>query len=112
MQILPLTNDYNQKLTTVLNNQQVDMRVWYQDISDGWYLSMNFTGGDNIVCGFRINTGSPILTSIFTDFIGNLICISSADKYGEPSKTDPWGDTHNIIYLTADESEEFGLELV
>jgi len=110
MQILPLTNDYAQKLSTVLDNQQVDIRVWYQDISDGWYLSINFTGGDNIVTGFRINTGSPVLTSIFTDFTGNVICLSSADKYGEPGKVDPWGETHNLVYVTDEESKEFGLE--
>lgn len=112
MQTLSLTNDYTQKFSTVLNNQQVDIRIWYQDISDGWYFSMSFTGGANIVSGFRINTGSPILTSIFTSFTGNIICVSSADKYGEPGKIDPWGETHNLVYLTSEESKEFGLEPV
>lgn len=109
MQIIPLTNDFSQKLTTVLNSQQVDIKVWYQDISDGWYFSMEFSTGIKIVSGYRINVGSPILKSISSDFIGEIICIPSVEKTSELSKEEPWGNTHTLLYQTPDESQESGI---
>ncbi|MCK5607372.1 hypothetical protein KAR91_36145 [Candidatus Pacearchaeota archaeon] len=110
MQILPLTNDFTQTFTTVLNNQQVTIRIWYQDIGDGWFFSMKFTSGDDIVSGYRINTGSPILKSISSDFIGDIICVPSIEKTAEPGKNNPWNNTHLLIYLLPEESVEAGIE--
>jgi hypothetical protein len=110
MQILPLTNDFAQTLTTVLNNQQVTARVWYQDIGEGWFFSMAFSTGVQIVSGYRINVGSPILKSISSDFIGEIICIPSIEKTEELGKDDPWNNTHLLIYLTPEESQEVGIE--
>lgn len=110
MQVLPLTNNFAQTFSTSLNNQSVLVRVWYQDISDGWFFSMEFTSGEKIVSGYRINTGSPILTSISSNFLGNIVCISTAEKTLEPGKESPWGETHLLLYLTQDESQEAGLE--
>lgn len=110
MQILPVTNDFAQVFTTVLNNQQVDCRIWYQDIGDGWFFSMKFTSGNDIVSGYRINTGSPILKSISSDFIGDIICVSSIEKTQEPGKESPWDNTHLLVYLTPEGSQETGIE--
>lgn len=110
MQILPLTNDFAQVFTTVLNNQQVDCRIWYQDIGGGWFFSMKFSNSDNIVSGYRINTGSSILKSISSDFIGDIICVPSVEKTQEPGKESPWGNTHLLIHLTPEESQEAGIE--
>ena len=110
MQILPLTNDYSQVFRTVLNRQEVDIRVLYQDIGEGWFFSMQFSTGIKIVSGYRINNESPILKSISSDFIGDIICISSIEKTAEPEKDKPWRNTHLIIYLTPEESQEAGIE--
>lgn len=110
MQILPLTNDFSQVFRTVLDNQEVDIRIWYQDIGAGWFLSMQFSTGIKIVSGYRINNGSPILKSISSDFIGDLICIPSIEKTAEPGKDQPWNNTHLLIYLTPEESQEAGIE--
>lgn len=110
MQIIPLTNDFTQQLTTVLDGQSVSIRVWYQDIGTGWYITMAFIDGREVVSGFRINTGSPILTSVFSDFLGNLVCIPTGDQTAEPAKESPWGNTHLLAFLTQDESVEDGLE--
>ena len=110
MQILPLSNDYAQIFSTVLNGQEVSVRVWYQDIGTGWFFSMTFEDGRHIVNGFRINTGAPILTVVVSDFIGNLVCVPTIEKTAEPLKDAPWGNTHSLIYLTPEESKEAGLE--
>lgn len=109
MQTIPLTNDFAQTFTTVLNGQQVDIRVWYQDIGGGWYFSMQFSTGIKIVSGYRINTGSPILKSISTDFLGEVVCVPSIEKEEEPGKETPWSNTHVLIYLTPEESVEVGI---
>lgn len=112
MQILPLINDFAQVFKTVLNDQDVDVRVWYQDIGDGWFFSMGFSGGDKIISGYRINTGSPLLKSISSDFIGDIICVPSVEKTEEPGKSEPWGNTHLLVYLTPEEAQEVGIEPV
>jgi len=110
MQILPLTNDFSQIFRTVLDGQEVDVKAWYQDIGDGWFFSMQFSTGTKIVSGYRINNGSPILKSISSDFIGEIICVPSIEKTSEPGKDSPWGNTHQLLYLTPEESQEVGIE--
>lgn len=109
MQILPLTNDYAQIFKTVLNDQSVDIRIWYQDIGGGWFFSMSFSTGEGVVSGFRINTGSLILKSISSNFLGDFICVPSISKIQEPGKNSPWGNTHSLVYLTPSEYQEAGL---
>lgn len=110
MQIIPVTNDFNQQFTTALGDQNVKFRIWYQGIGDGWYMSLEYSTGEKIVSGFRINTGSPIITSALTDFVGNIVCVSTAEKRLEPGKDAPWGETHLLVYLTIEESEDAGYE--
>jgi len=110
MHILPLINDFSQTFRTILNGQEVNVRIWYQDIGNGWFFSMQFSTGIKIVSGYRINTGSPILKSISSDFIGEIICVPSIEKTEEPGKDAPWGHTHQLIYLTPEESQEAGIE--
>ena len=112
MQRIPLTNDFTQRFDTVLNNQSISIRVWYQEIGSGWYFSMSFQGGSDIVTGHRIKTGSPMLSAISSSFIGNIVCIPLSDQLSEPGRNSPWGDTHVIAYLTPDESLEAGYEIV
>lgn len=112
MQILPLTNDFAQVFKTVLSNQTVDIRIWYQDIGDGWFFNMQFSTGEKIVSGYRINTGSPILKSISSNFIGEILCVPSIEKGEEPGKEQPWGNTHLLVYLTPDEAVEVGIAAV
>lgn len=108
MQTIPLTNDFAQTLTTVLNNQEVQLRVWYQTIGNGWFFSMQM-GSVSIVEAYRINNGSPILKSIASDFIGDILCIPSTDEGAEPEADAPWGNTHTLVYMTPEELEETGV---
>ncbi|MCK5133230.1 MAG: hypothetical protein KAR40_13895 [Candidatus Sabulitectum sp.] len=104
-----MTNDFSQKLTTVLGGVSVDIRVWYQDIGEGWFISMEFTAGAGIVSGHRINTASPITISYLTDFIGEVICLPTTENNTEPGKDAPWGNTHRLVYMTEEEAIEAGL---
>lgn len=109
MQTLPLTNDFSQEFKTVLNGQAVTIRISYQDIGAGWFFYMEFSSGEKIVSGYRINTGSPILKSISSDFIGDIICVPSIEKTAEPGKDQPWGNTHLLVYITPEEAVEAGI---
>ena len=109
MQTLPLTNDFSQKFNTALDGQAVSIRVSYQDIGAGWFFYMSFSSGEKIVSGYRINSGSPILKSISSDFIGDIICLPSIAKTAEPGSNEPWGNTHTLVYLTPAELVEAGI---
>jgi hypothetical protein len=109
MQLIPLTNDFAQKFTTVLNGQSIAIRVWYQEIGDGWFITMAFTDGGEIVAGHRINTGSPITASYLTDFVGEVICLPTIEKTAEPGRDQPWGNTHRLVYMTEAEAVEAGI---
>lgn len=109
MQTIPLTNDFAQKFTTILGGVSIDIRVWFQDIGEGWFISAEFTGGDGIVNGHRINTGSPITASYLAEFIGEIICLPTTENTAEPLKDQPWGNTHRLVYLTEDEAVEAGI---
>ena len=109
MQTLPLTNDFSQKFKTVLDGQAVSIRVSYQDIGAGWFFYMAFSSGEKIVSGYRINTGSPIMKSISSNFLGDIICLPSVEKTAEPGPDQPWGNTHSLVYLTPAEAVEVGI---
>lgn len=109
MQTIPLTNDFNQKFTTILGGISVDIRLWYQDIGGSWFVSIEFTGGAGIVAGHRINTGSPITASYLSGFVGEIICLPTAENNTEPGKDSPWGNTHRLIYITESEAVEAGI---
>jgi hypothetical protein len=103
MQILPITNDKNQRFSTVLNGTELRFHFWYQKIGLGWYCDIETATGVSIITGARINSMSPILRSTLTDFTGDIIPIASvAEELGE----EPWGNTHQLIYFTPEEIEE------
>ena len=109
MQLIPLTNEFTQKFTTILGGVSVDIRVWYQDIGEAWFITMAFTGGIGIVAGHRINIGSPINISYQVGFVGQVVCVPTTENNVEPDKDEPWGNTHRLIYLTEQEAGEAGI---
>ena len=100
MQIIPITNDKNQTFTTVLNGTELKFHFWYQNVGAGWYCDIEKISGKSILTGARVNSMSPILKSTLTDFLGDIIPVATVS---EELGTEPWGNTHNLIYFTPEE---------
>lgn len=100
MQILPITNEPNQKFSTVLNGTELRFHFWYQDIGTGWFFDLETVAGEPIISGARINSMAPMLKSTLMDFEGDIIPVESvAEELGE----EPWGNTHQLVYFTPEE---------
>ena len=104
MQIIPIQNIPNQSLKTSLGGQNVKLRFWYQDIGAGWYCTMEYPVGTVIFSGKRLNSGSPLLQSVFSDFEGDIVAVPTIAPYYELGE-EPWDNTHVLVYLTADAVE-------
>lgn len=111
MQIIPITNDAQQVFTTVLNGQAVRISAWFQTIGNGWYLSVDMIDGTPIIEGTRVNSQSPVFHGLVTEFLGDIIAVPIDTPFVEPVR-DAWGVTHNLVYITPEESEELGFETI
>lgn len=104
MQIIPVIQSFNQAFQTLLNGQDVKFRIWYQDIGEGWFCSMEFANGTKIISGARLNSGSPLLQSTVSGFEGDVVPVTTIAQYSELGR-EPWGATHILVYLTPEEVE-------
>lgn len=104
MQTIPVTNDARQTFTTVLDGQEVRILLWY---ADAWYISLSYVGGVDIVNGARLNCSTPLMQSILTPFIGDIIPVPSASETSVLGRN-AWGTTHILSYLTPQEVTDAG----
>lgn len=104
MQIIPVIQSFNQSFQTLLNGQDVKFTIWYQDIGEGWFCSIEFADGTKIISGARLNSGSPLLQSTVSDFEGDIVPVPTIAPYYELGR-EPWNTTHILTYLTPEELE-------
>ena len=104
MNILPVTNTFNQSFKTTLDGQAVKFTIWYQDIGEGWHCSMEFQNGTGIISGARLNSGSPMLFNTVSDFLGDIVPVPTIAPHYELGRQ-PWDETHILVYLTPEEVE-------
>jgi len=104
MDTIPVSNEFNQSFKTVLNGQAVKFTIWYQDIGAGWHCTMEFQDGTGIISGARLNSGSPMLFNTVSDFEGDIVPVPTIAPYYELGRQ-PWGETHILTFLTAEEVE-------
>ena len=105
MQLIPITNTFNQSFKTSLNGQAVKFTIWYQDIGEGWFCTLEFQDGRGIISGARLNSGAPMLFNTVSDFLGEVVPVSTIATYYELGRQ-PWGNTHILAYLSPEEVEE------
>ena len=97
---IPLLNIPRQRLTTVVDNQEIEIAVWYQPQGGSWYITLEYPVETPLLKGRRINLDSPILTNYpRAGFRGNLVCRALSETHDEPGIT-PWGQTHVLRYET------------
>ena len=99
MQIIPVTNDASQVFRTTIGGQSVRVRLAWSDAAEAWFFSM-----DGFANGALVHSGVPLMRSILTDFVGDVIAISTVTPEQEVGRNS-WNDTHTLIYLTEAEAE-------
>ena len=98
MQLVPLTNDARQTFRTVLADQAVRVRAWWQPLDRNWYLSLQWPDQSVIAASLRLVERGRPLRDFVTSFEGELYVFGS----GEPGRT-AWTDGHYLIHLTEEE---------
>ena len=58
MQTIPLNTDPRQSMTVFLGVQTVELHVWWQPLSEAWYLSLRNDAGSPIALGRQIASRS------------------------------------------------------
>lgn len=101
MQFPPVTNDASQSFATSLAGQLVEINLRYRAISQGWYITLR-KNGQIIVASQRLNNQSILLRDLVVDFEGDIVVVPSTKPARELGRR-PWGNTHKLVYLTADE---------
>lgn len=96
--VIPIVPNTNQRLTCVLDGQEISLRLWWQPSDTGWYATMEFPRGTPLVRGRRISLYSGLLDYLVTPFRGNIYCIEITGGFTEPS-LDSWGISHQLVWL-------------
>ncbi len=111
MQRIPVTNDARQTFLTILNNVTVRMTVWYQSVGGSWYMKIETPEGRIITQGAKLNSGRSVLSGIIDDFIGSLVVVPVQSPVQDLGRN-PWGTTHNLIYMNEEESVRAGIATI
>ena len=101
MQQIPLTTDPRQSMMVSLGGQTVELRVWWQPLSEAWYLSLKTDAGIPIALGRQITSRSRLIGS--PRFLGEIVAAPLGREAGSCAGRDAWEGTHRLLYLSADE---------
>jgi hypothetical protein len=109
MQIISVTQDKRQRFTTVLENQRVDIVIYYiKDYiagNSGWFINMTLISSVNevIVLGNRLNSFQFVARGVPTNFQGAIVPLPITVPFEDLTGETPWGVTHNLLYFSPDD---------
>ena len=101
MNLVAVANLHNQQFTVLLAGQQLNCRLWYQPLSESWFLSLSL-GATRLLSGRQVTVDARLVRR--PDFQGELLVIRLDGVETERLGPYPWGTTHALVYLTADEA--------
>ena len=101
MQTIPLNTDPRQSMTVFLGVQTVELHVWWQPLSEAWYLSLRNDAGSPIALGRQIASRSMLIGSPY--FGGDIVAAPLAREARTAIGRNAWEDTHRLVYLTPEE---------
>ena len=101
MQEIPLTLDSRQSMTVSLGGQGVMLQVWWQPLTEAWYLSLETDAGIPIALGRQIASRSRLIGS--PRFLGEVVAVPLARENGSAVGRNAWEGTHRLLYLTPEE---------
>lgn len=76
-----VTNDPDQRFSTVINEQRVTLRLWYANFSDRWSMDVSIDGTP-VLNGRRLVTGVNLLSEFGFD-IGAIFAHSETDSVAD-----------------------------
>ena len=95
-----------QTFSITLAGQVVTITAWWQPLSELWYLSVEAVAGASIAAGRQIAPFTRLIRS--EAFQGEIVAIPrNANNTAAVGRT-AWDDTHDLVYLTAEEAEALG----
>ena len=94
---IPLLNTPRQSLISILADQEIHLRVWWQPSDESWYASIEHPVGTPVVLGRRVLLDVPIIGTAPSVFNGDLVCRGLTDAAGEPGP-EAWGNSHALVY--------------
>ena len=101
MQQIPLTTDPRQSMMVSLGGQTVELHVWWQPLSEAWYLSLLTDAGIPIALGRQIASRSRLIGT--PRFLGEIVAAPLGREAGSRAGRNAWEDTHKLLYLTPEE---------
>lgn len=98
MKTIPLKSIPSQVVKTVLDDQNIKLKVYQKD--EGLFVDVTSDGVD-VVVAVLAHDADPIVCIQYTGFAGNFVFI---DTQGDSDPTySTLGTRHNLVYLTAEE---------
>ena len=101
MQEIPLTTDARQSMTVSIGGRGVMLQVWWQPLTEAWYLSLETEAGIPIALGRQIASRSRLIGSPY--FGGDIVAAPLAREARAAIGRNAWEDTHRLVYLTPEE---------
>ncbi len=107
MQSINVSNDASQRMRTILGGQNVRLKIKWVEAGELWEIELSEQDGTPIASGLRLQSGYPVMRSILTDFVGDIVAIPLATPETDLGRN-AWGQTHKLVYVTDLELEEQG----
>ena len=108
MQFVPLVTADRQTLRTVLGGQTVDLTVWYQPLSEGWYLTLA-RDARALAVGRQLTPWTLVLRIDPRLLDGDLIVLSKVGQESTPLSATAWADSHGLFYFTQSDLDRMGV---
>lgn len=104
---------FDWELTTILNEQEVVLRVTWNNRGQYFFLSLTDPFGQT-VSSIRVVPKQLLLRQRrgSIEFFGDIVCLKVDENEGDLITYDNFGSGYQLIYLTPDEVETFQEELV
>ena len=99
---LKIEDDASQRFQTTLGGQTVVVRLYWNAVSESWFVDLYKPDGTALTIGRRLSTNTPAFAGILIDFEGDLVPQSYNTPETELSRTS-WGTTHKLVYYAASE---------
>ena len=101
MQQIPLADDHRQEMRVQLGGQVVSLRVWWQPLSEAWYVSVYDHTLQPIALGRQVAARRRVINT--PAFQGELTVTPVKAGSREPVGRNAWGRTHRMHYLAPEE---------
>lgn len=101
MESIPLIDSPRQTATIVLGGQSVRLTVWWQPVSEAWYLSVVDFSGSPIALGRQVTARVRLVRS--PAFAGDIVALPRRPGDHANIRRSAWQSTHTLAYFSAAE---------